>query len=206
MIKVIVVSIIVLFLCLFSSTCFAGRINTGSPSDKYPVGGGRILTAEECAWNEAHGIYAIGDPRRPPQTADEIAEGRFADQNMIVNEQGDCEVRPKATGQRQVISSRLAVNENGQLEAIPTNGELEQQKTKLEEIREHNQKAFEEAGLRLKGDPEAKKSEEARQAIKDMQDSGVASWQAQIDQWERDKSGETPIYNYKAFVSYEKGR
>jgi hypothetical protein len=189
------------FLIFSSTVCFA-ELDPNNPSTKYPVGGGRILTQEEVAYNEAHGIYAVNDKRAKPQTADEIAEGKFAQENMGRDAQGNCVVIPPKTGQRQVISSRLALTPDGQLEGIPTNSELAEHRQAIAKVRAQNEKNAREAGLHFEDLPEEK--EKIEKKILDLSEESLKASDDKVKEWDKDKKGETAKYEApKVFVSYE---
>lgn len=191
------------FLFLSSSLCFA-ELDPNNPSSKYPVGGGRVLTQEECAYNEAHGIYAVNDKRAKPLTADQVAEFKFADENMGRDAQGNAVVIPKATGKRQVISSRLALTPDGQLEGIPTGDEMAEHRKAIAEVRKRNQDNARKAGLHFEDLPEEK--EKIGKGIVEEGEKHLQKAEERLAQNEKDKKGETEQYQYKTLVSFETQR
>ena len=181
--------ILLSFLLLSPTVCSAQKLE------------GDIMTPDQVAEAKAKG-YKFCDGTN--ETPDEIAESRFAHDNMIINAQGNRELKIPVTGQRQIISNRLAVNENGQLEGIPDDNEFIQQRKTLQAIKERNKQAFEEAGLRLNGDPQRDKQERENKEGRALGEIAEKRGQDVIDQWEKDKKGETPRYvPQKALVSYE---
>ena len=175
-----------------------------NPSNQHPVGGGRVLTQAEVSYNEAHKIYAVNDERRRPPTPDEIAEDSFAQANMGRDAQGNAVLNAPKTGKRQIISSRLAITPDGQFEGIPTVTELDEHRAVLEKVKERNRQHAKEAGLACRDLPKDEQ-EKIEKEIIETGDKTINAEQARIDQWDKDKKGETPKYEVpKVFVSKER--
>jgi hypothetical protein len=196
MIKTIVEVIAVSISLLFSSLCLAEE----NPSDNFPVGGGRTLTQAEVAYNEGHNIYAVNDPRSAPKTQDEIAENNFAQANMGRDAQGNAVVIPKATGQRQIISSRRVVNEQGQIEGIPDANEIAERKALLKAHKEKDARNI--AGMTRWGEDDPVQSAETEAKMKEASAKADKEAQDKIERFEKD--AENYRASMKTLVSLEK--
>lgn len=192
----------VLFVCiplLFSSFCLAEEL---TPEQSASIQQQIQAQLNDPALNQQKlEEYKQYEARKASRTPDEVAEERFNEQNMIINERGEREVRPQATGQRQIISSRLVVNEQGQIEGIPDENERAVRKEMLKEIKKRDANNI--AGMKRwneQDDPvqtaetEAKMKEASAKADKETQDK--------IDQWEKD--AEDYRKSMKTLVSIEK--